>query len=220
MPLTLLQRVAHENAPARRLLARLWRAYAMRGLRPGGDNHLALDRFYALPDPWDMASDREQARFRHTNALIQALAAPVGTLLEIGCGEAHQSAHLAQVCQQLDGVDVSARAVDRARARLPAARFGVGALDALPWPAPTGGRYDLVVACEVLYYMDDIGHAVQQMSTLGRACLVSFFGPASRRVAVHLEGIEGLQRGWFQHAGQTWLWAYWRPLQAGAAPTP
>ncbi len=221
MPKSLLQRVAHENAPARALVSRLWRAYSMRRIRQRSDNHLALDRFYALPDPWDMASGREQARFQNTNALIQALAAPVDTMLEIGCGEGHQSLHLAQVCRQLDGVDVSARAVERARARLPDARFGVGELGKLPWSAPAGGRYDLVVACEVLYYMDDIGHAVQTMSALGRMCLVTFFGPAARRVAMHLEGIEGLQKGWFHHAGQTWLWACWCPLpgpQAQVAP--
>ncbi len=208
--LSLLQRVGHERAPGRAWVARLWRAYLTRRLRPG-NNQAELDRFYALPDPWDMASVREQARFVQTNSLIQALRPSLGTLLEIGCGEGHQSVHLAQLCQRLDGVDVSPRAVDRARIRLPQARFGVGELGALPWAVPAAGRYDLVVACEVLYYMDDIGRAVQSLSTLGRACLITFFGPAARRVAMHLEGIPGIQRGWFQHAGQAWLWAYWCP---------
>ncbi len=207
---TLLDLVASEGAPARRIVSKVWRRYAMRGIG-ANDNHAGLDKLYALPDPWGMTTEREQSRFAQTNAVIAAHAGRVGTLLEIGSGEGHQSEHLATLCDQLYGLDVSERAVERARERLPAARFGVGEITALPWEPPTGGKYDLVVACEVLYYLSDIGKAVETMSTLGRACLVTFFCPSARRVAEHLQDLPGVRRGWIYHDPYAWLWAYWEP---------
>lgn len=207
---TLLDLVASEGAPARRIVSKVWRRYAMRGIG-ANDNHAGLDKLYALPDPWGMTTEREQSRFAQTNAVIAAHAGRVGTLLEIGSGEGHQSEHLATLCDQLYGLDVSERAVERARERLPAARFGVGEITALPWEPPPGGKYDLVVACEVLYYLSDIGKAVESMSSLGRACLVTFFCPSARRVAEHLQDLPGVRRGWIYHDPYAWLWAYWEP---------
>lgn len=214
---TLLDLVAAEGAPTRKIVSKVWRRYAMRGIG-ANDNHTGLDKLYALPDPWGMTTEREQSRFRQTNAVIAAHAGRVGTLLEIGSGEGHQSEHLAQLCDQLYGLDVSDRAVERACERLPAARFGVGEITALPWAAPEGGKYDLVVACEVLYYLSDIGKAVEAMSSLGRACLVTFFCPSARRVAEHLQDLPGVRRGWIYHDPYAWLWAYWEPGQDGGAP--
>ena len=207
---TLLDLVASEGAPARRIVSKVWRRYAMRGIG-ANDNHAGLDKLYALPDPWGMTTEREQSRFVQTNAVITAHAGHVGSLLEIGSGEGHQSEHLATLCDQLYGLDVSERAVERARERLPAARFGVGEITALPWELPAGGKYDLVVACEVLYYLSDIGKAVETMSSLGRACLVTFFCPSARRVAEHLQDLQGVRRGWIYHDPYAWLWAYWEP---------
>lgn len=211
---TLLDFVAAEGAPTRKIVSKVWRRYAMRGIG-ANDNHAGLDKLYALPDPWGMTTAREQSRFGQTNAVIAAHAGRVGTLLEIGSGEGHQSEHLAKLCDQLYGLDVSDRAVERARERLPAAKFGVGEITALPWAPPEGGRYDLVVACEVLYYLSDIGKAVEAMSSLGRACLVTFFCPSARRVAEHLQDLPGVRRGWIYHDPYAWLWAYWEPVQDG-----
>jgi SAM-dependent methyltransferase len=210
MPHTLLDRIASQGSPARHVVSKAWRRYAMRNLG-GADNHAGLDRLYALPDPWDMTSPREQSRFVQTNAVLDALAGRVGTILEIGSGEGHQSEHLARLCKRLDGIDVSARAVSRAQARLPQQRFGVGDLSALPWVLGEGERYDLAVACEVLYYMRDIPQTLDRMSRISRSCFVTFFCPSARRVAGHLETIPGLQRGWIYHEPYAWLWAFWQP---------
>lgn len=212
---TLLDLVAADGAPAREILSKVWRRYAMRRIG-ANDNHAGLDKLYVLPDPWGMATTREQSRFAQTNAIIAAHAGRVGTLLEIGSGEGHQSEHLARLCDQLYGLDVSDRAVERARERLPAARFGVGEITALPWAPPEGGKFDLVVACEVLYYMSDIGKAVEAMSSLGRACLVTFFCPSARRVAEHLQDLPFVRRGWIYHDPYAWLWAYWEPRMIGS----
>ena len=207
-PIEVLGRPA---APTRTLVSKLWRKYVLRGIS-ANDNHAGLDKLYALPDPWGMDSAREQSRFAQTNAVIEARAGHVGSMLEIGSGEGHQSAHLATLADRLDGLEVSERAVLRARERFTGdarLRFGAGDLDRLPFEPPAGG-YDLVVACEVLYYMSDIGHAVQRMSSLGRACLVTFFAPSARVVARHLEALPGAERGWIYHDPYAWLWVYWR----------
>ena len=82
--MTFLEHFASETSPSRMLMARLWRRYALRELS-ASDNHAGLQRLYALPDPWDMRSEREQSRFMQTNALIEELTGPVGSILEIGC---------------------------------------------------------------------------------------------------------------------------------------
>jgi 2-polyprenyl-3-methyl-5-hydroxy-6-metoxy-1,4-benzoquinol methylase len=190
-------------------MRQVWRKVAMRNLG-GSDNHKQLDRLYAVPDPWHMESTGEQFRFEMTNALLRAKLGHVGTILEVGCGEGHQSERLAALCDRLYGIDVSARAVERARQRVPGAVLDVGTLQAVPH-TPPGGRFDLVVACEVLYYMSDVAGAVDAMNGLGDACLVTFFGPSARAVARHVDGLPGVERGWFFHDPYPWLWAFWRP---------
>lgn len=194
------------------LARKVWRRIALRNLT-ASDNHRQLDRLYAIADPWQMTSPREQFRFEATNALVAAKLGHVGTLLELGCGEGHQSEHFARLTDQLYGLDVSARAVDRARLRLPQAHFDVGTLPAIP-RTPPGGRFDLIVACEVLYYMSDIAGAIQAMSQAGDACLVTFFGPSAGLVAKHVDQVPGVERGWFYHEPFHWLWAYWRPTRS------
>ena len=193
------------------LARKVWRRIALRNLT-ASDNHQQLDRLYAIADPWQMTSAKEQFRFAMTNTLIAEKCGRVGSLLEIGCGEGHQSEHLATLADQLYGLDVSARAVERARTRLPQARFDVGTLASIPW-TPPAGRFDLVVACEVLYYMSDIQAAIQAMSQSGDACLVTFFGPSAGLVAKHIDHLPGLERGWFYHEPYHWLWAFWRPVR-------
>lgn len=192
------------------LAARAWRRIALRNVRDN-DNHKGLNRLYAMPDPWGMASEREQSRFRQTNEIIRARIGRVDRILEVGCGEGHQSEHLIQLCTHLDGLDVSSRAVVRASERIPDGRFGVGHLGALPWVLKEHESYDLVVACEVLYYLNDVAHAVERMSRLGRTCFVTFFCPAARKIASHLDKVPGLERGWIYHEPYAWLWAMWAP---------
>lgn len=215
MPKSLIETLAGPGRPTRNLVSRLWRRYAMRAIG-ANDNHLGLDRLYALPDPWGMQTAREQSRFAQTNAAIEREVGRVASILEVGCGEGHQSEQLLRLCTRLDGIDVSERAVARARQRLPQARFGVGDLGHLPWPAAQE-RYDLVVACEVLYYMSDIAQAVRQMSALGRTCVATFFCPAAHRVAVHVQDLPGARRGWIYHDPYAWLWICWCNPDGAAA---
>ena len=107
------------------VLKKIWMRFALRGVHYG-NNYKKLDAFYMINDPWDMVSPSQQYRFAETNRLILEKFGRVGSLLEIGCGEGHQSLQLGQVCDRLTGLDVSARAVKRARRKCPPGEFLVG----------------------------------------------------------------------------------------------
>lgn len=192
----------------RKRLRRAWMNYALRGVG-GNDNYARLELAYKIGDPWNMDSDLEQFRFERTNRIIRAQFPQVGSLLEIGCGEGHQSEVLRPLCTSLHGIDVSATAVERAKARLPDASFAACDIFAQPWGRERG-RFDLVVAAEVLYYVSDIRRTIEEMNHLGSACLVTIFAPAIRRVGEFLEAMPGVQKDWFGNAGAQWVVAYWR----------
>lgn len=196
------------NAKLRKAVRRTWMKYAMRGVG-GADDYERLELAYRLGDPWNMESRLEQARFAATNALIARAFGRVGTLLEVGCGEGHQTRVLGELADEVHGIDVSSTAVERARERVPGAHFAATDIHGQPW-GDQQGRFDLVVACEVLYYIKDIPATLARMRHLGRACLVTIFAPALVRVGPHLEGIPGLHKDWMQHEGETWLVCWWR----------
>lgn len=196
------------EAKLRKAVRRTWMKYAMRGVG-GADDYERLDLAYRLGDPWNMESRLEQGRFAATNALIARTFGPVGSLLEVGCGEGHQTLRLRELADEVYGVDVSPTAIERARVRVPGAQFAAADVLRQPW-GEQPHRFDLVVACEVLYYVKDIPATLARMSHLGKACFVTFFAPALGRVGPHLERIEGLRKDWMQHDGQTWLVGWWR----------
>jgi SAM-dependent methyltransferase len=136
------------------------------------DRYRQLNLLYRITNPWGLDSPRETFRFEETNRLIQREFGKVATLLEVGCGEGYQSQYLAKICDRLHGCDISARAVDRARRRVQTATFSIGTLRDI---FASGARYELVVACEVLYYVKNIPMAVQAMSDLGASCLVTYY---------------------------------------------
>lgn len=187
---------------------RLWMKYALRGVG-GSDNHSRLDLAYSVEDPWNMDSALEQARFQATNRIIEENFGRVGSLLEIGCGEGHQTRYLARLSDRQYGIDVSAHAIARARLRLPSAHFAATDLFNLPWQ-DRSERFDLITACEVLYYLGDPAATLQRMRQLGRCGLVTFFAPASGRVGPHLDAVPGLRKDWICHGGTSWLVGWWR----------
>ena len=172
-----------------------------------------LEALYDTPDPWKLTSQKEQFRFARTNDILaRKLIAParqVGSILEIGCGEGHQSEHLERLCARLTGIDVVSTAIERARIRAPHVEWVVGNLQDQPW-VREGRKFDIVTACEVLYAFRDIPKTLQLMSRLGQTCIVTYFGGAAHAVerplrAMPLEGRES-----FVFDDVTWHAVWWR----------
>ncbi|MGB2788672.1 MAG: methyltransferase domain-containing protein, partial [Dokdonella sp.] len=101
---------------------RTWMKFALRGVG-GNDNFERLDLAYSIEDPWNMDSPGERARFEATNRIIEREFGPLDSLLELGCGEGHQTLHFASLARQTYGLDVSEKAIERARERVPAGKF-------------------------------------------------------------------------------------------------
>jgi SAM-dependent methyltransferase len=202
---------------------RLWMRYALRGALQS-DNRNRLDLAYLLHDPWKLDSESEHVRFKGTsNRLERAFGRP-RTILEVGCGEGIQSRYFARQCYRLTGIDVSSRAVGRARRRVPCAELIVGDIYTQAWSNELN-RFDVVVACEVIYYMRDVPRFLTAMSQLGRGCLVTYFAAAERNVGRDVRAIPGVSMDEFGHGDRTWHVAMWtpsktsRPRERGADST-
>ncbi|NCP24505.1 MAG: methyltransferase [Erythrobacter sp.] len=141
------------------------------------------ERFEALfaedPDPWDFeTSSYEREKRAHT---IAALDGRFRKCLEIGCATAVLTQDLANICDQVVGIDVSERALSIARNRL----YGRANIDLrqgeIPrdWPA---GTFDLIVLSEVLYFLDEkevrvsSAHAYQSLAPDGVVLAVNWIG--------------------------------------------
>lgn len=112
-----------------------------------------FDGLYAADaDPWGIEAGWYEERKRAV--VLAALPRPrYARAFEPGCASGALSVELARRCDELVCQDPAARAVAAARARL-AGRPGVRVVHgALPRDVPDG-TFDLVVASEVVYYLD------------------------------------------------------------------
>lgn len=135
-------------------------------------------RYRGALDPWDYrTSPYERAKYAAT--LRACGPGPFRSALELGASIGEFTALLAPRCRRLLAVDASPTAAERARARLWAWEETVAvAVATIPDELPPG-RFDLVVASEILYYLT----AAELRATLDglRERLV----PGGRIVAVH-----------------------------------
>ena len=134
-------------------------------------------RYRADPDPWRYAeSEYERAKYRATLAACGD--GSFSSALELGASIGVFSALLAPRCEQLMTIDFSPTAAALARERLrshPHVEVIVGPIpDAL-----AGGSYDLVVASEILYYLEP-GAFEGTLEVLKR-----LLAPGGRLVCVH-----------------------------------
>ncbi len=191
------------------LARRLWARIAFRGVHHYADRHHQLDDYYRLADPWGMETEKEQHRFAETNCIISEQIGKVQSVIEIGCGEGFQSQQLLTICEQLIGTDVSERAVKRARQRCPTATFLVGDIFSQDFVIP-GVPVDLVVACEVLYYVSDVPKALRRMSELGKTCLVTYYDGEKARLNGYLQAVEIQGRREIRYGESFWQVAWWQ----------
>lgn len=111
------------------------------------------NRYFATEDPWNYSSSYEQEKYERQLEILPA--GPIGRALELACAEGHFTRQLAPRVGHLTATDISATAIERARARCsdqPNVEFGVldFSADTLP------GEMDLIVCSEVFYYLDDL----------------------------------------------------------------
>jgi 2-polyprenyl-3-methyl-5-hydroxy-6-metoxy-1,4-benzoquinol methylase len=169
-----------------------------------------FDRLYLIRDPWSLSCEDERFRFGETNRLIQENFGHPHSLLEIGCGEGLQSSELHQLCDCLYGIDISGRAIRRAKRRCPEVKFAVGDMYSLPQSVPAT-VFDLVTACEVLYYMPDIARALRRLSELGRGCIISYYDGARDVLDKYVEEMPGVKFATVSYQDASWTVAWWRP---------
>lgn len=183
------------------VLKRRWLNWHLRRAKKGDAR--AIARLYRLQDPWGIDVPEEQFRFQETTRLIRdKIGDRFGSILEIGCGEGLQSRHLASLAETITGIDLSPHAINRAREQqINNAVFELGDLDSL---AKQGRKtFDLVTACEVLYYFADLEHAYQCLNRLGQSCVATYYDGEYERMdcffrkkAVNFDTIRGPSGEW------------------------
>ena len=135
----------------------------------------AWDKIFALPDPWSCDSEYEAVKYEQTLALL-----PEGVFanaLEIGCAEGHFTLRLAPRVGSLTAVDISPRALTRAKERC--SRLKNVAFQRLDLnTSVVAGLFDLVVCSELLYYLIDLPGAIARV--LGHVGPGGFFLPLTR----------------------------------------
>lgn len=185
----------------------LWKRLMLRNTAFTG-SYGKLKKLYSLEDPWDMASEREQHRFVRTNELLAQIAECYDTVLELGCGEGHQTRHLRALAGRLYGIELSERAVERARARCPDATLFAGGLEDVPELLPDV-RFDLLVACEVLYYVRELDGILPALQARTRRLFVSNYLPRSEVIRHHFQGDGWRQLDTLTHGETVWECFLW-----------
>ena len=130
--------------------------------------------------PWTRGASRAVRMMTPSTTLTLDLCGhgPFDRALEIGCAEGLFTSLLAPRSRTLLAVDISTRAVRRARARLAHCPNVVVLASALPARYPAG-PFDLIVASDVLYYWT----TADLRSAAGR--IADSLAPGGRFVAIH-----------------------------------
>jgi SAM-dependent methyltransferase len=134
-------------------------------------------RYRADPDPWGYTTSAYEHE-KYAATLEACGAGPFADALELGGSIGVFSSVLAPRCERLTTIDAAPTAVALARSRLSHA----GHVRVLHGPIPDSvpaGQFDLVVASEILYYLN----AAELAATV--LMLKSRVSPGARLVAVH-----------------------------------
>lgn len=185
---------------------RLWKRFVLRGLHYSS-NYKRLDWLYFLKDPWKLTSPVENYRFEKTNELILQFFGKINSLLEVGCGEGFQSVHLVKICNELIGIDVSHRAIERAKLKCPKARYFC--CDIYSDEILKYSPYNLVVACEVLYYVKDVLSFLTKADQLGEHCFFSYIVRESPILDAYIRSMKKAQLNEISFSDIKWRVAWW-----------
>lgn len=164
----------------------LWVRFWLRRSKFSG-RYSDLQKLYATRDPWNLLSPKEQFRFMAVNDIVRGIAPGCHSLLELGCGEGYQTRKLMEVSRHVTGIDVSELAIARAKQDVADADFHVGRAEDVG-QLFAGRRFDLVTACEVLYYSDDIATAIRGVQDVTDQLLVTSYAARAEHMRDHFSG--------------------------------
>jgi len=134
-------------------------------------------RYQQDPDPWCYtSSDYEREKYAATLAACGP--GPFACALELGASIGVFSEQLAPRCQRLVTLDAAPTAVAAARVRLVPHPSATAILGSIPAAIPAH-EYDLVLASEILYYLNE------KDLTATLAIIRERLAPDGRLVAVH-----------------------------------
>jgi len=71
-------------------------------------------------------------------------------------------------------------------------------------------NFDLVVACEVLYYVSDVPSALKRMERLGQNCLVTFCDRESQAMLEHMRPVPLAGKDLIRHGETSWHVMWWQ----------
>jgi 2-polyprenyl-3-methyl-5-hydroxy-6-metoxy-1,4-benzoquinol methylase len=175
------------------------------------DGFAPISRFwfeflYIARDPWKIChSVHDRRRIDLTIACADQLDHGVKNLLELGCGEGVMTEALFAHYQcPITAIDVSWQALRRAKRRVSSAKYF--RTDALQFLQECETQsFDLIVACELVFYVEKIPLLIREMTRVSRRRLLSYHINAEERVLPHLIAIKDLKwtsliireyRGW------------------------
>lgn len=104
---------------------------------------------YRTLDPYGGRERREKSKFSHAFAVLGEGSFRRG--LDLGCGEGWHTGRVAARCARVDAVDLSTRAIARAREVNEHDNVEYRVLDFVSQPLP--GRFDYIFCAETLYYL-------------------------------------------------------------------
>lgn len=142
-----------------------------------GDKSVLFHKLaYIFRDPWGFKnSPKEATRFQQTNEIIQKEFGNSDLILELGCGEGHQSLYLTKLCRRLVGIDCSQIAIDRAKKALPSGEFYLQDLKQALKRFNNLSPDTLVVAAEVLYYSSNPREEIQLIEKNYNKAIISTY---------------------------------------------
>jgi cyclopropane fatty-acyl-phospholipid synthase-like methyltransferase len=162
-------------------------------------------RYRVDPDPWRTLTDPYELEKRR-RALAACGAGPFASACELGAGIGGLTADLAPRCARLLALDAAPTAVADAARRLAPFPQAEARVAVIPEDLPAGeDLFDLVVASELLYYLEDDAFAAtaawmaRALVATGRLVVVSWTGSAhdlcrdAASVATALAGQRGLR---------------------------
>ena len=146
-------------------------------------NYQVFERLYSrTPDPWGMMHSVFAIQRYLTLLEIVSQTGPHASILDVGCGEGAFTKYLIGCAPEVVGIDVSGTAVERARAHLPRARFECASLEDFR-PDRTFG---LVIAVEMLYYVQSVDAAIEKLCALGERVIITYTHRDKARLDAHL----------------------------------